>query len=104
MVKWLAPGAAVVALVKPQFEAGKNQVGKGGVVRDPTVHRQVLEAAIADAAGSGLSAIDLTLSPITGPAGNHEFLLRLGYQVTQAALEIETAIDRCLLLIGASSE
>jgi 23S rRNA (cytidine1920-2'-O)/16S rRNA (cytidine1409-2'-O)-methyltransferase len=104
VVKWLVPGASVVALVKPQFEAGKSQVGKGGVVRDPLVHRQVLENALAAAAASGLSATNLTVSPITGPAGNHEFLLGLGYQVDQPALDLEAVIEQCLLFIGSPAE
>jgi len=104
VVKWLKPGASVVALVKPQFEAGKKQVGKGGVVRDPLVHRQVLAKAIGDAAQNGLVTIGLTISPITGPAGNHEFLLHLGYQVTSPAIELDAAIETCLTLLNASSK
>jgi len=110
VVKWLKPGASVVALVKPQFEAGKKQVGKGGVVRDPSVHRQVLEKAVHDAAENGLTAVRLTISPITGPAGNHEFLLHLEYQATQPVFEIDApisigaAIEGCLALINASTE
>jgi 23S rRNA (cytidine1920-2'-O)/16S rRNA (cytidine1409-2'-O)-methyltransferase len=70
--------ADCVALVKPQFEAGRGQVGKGGVVRDPAVHRQVLETVITAAEGMGWKACGLVRSPITGPAGNVEFLLYLG--------------------------
>ena len=102
VVKWLKPGASVVALVKPQFEAGKIQVGKGGVVRDPSVHRQVLEKVIHEATKNSLMAVGLTVSPITGPAGNHEFLLHLGYQVTLPHLEVDTAIEDCLALISTS--
>lgn len=69
-----APGAWVVALVKPQFEAGAGQVGKGGVVRDPAVHRVVLREALGAAAELGLTPRGLVESPITGPAGNREFL------------------------------
>jgi len=104
VVKWLKPGASVVALVKPQFEAGKKQVGKGGVVRDPSVHRQVLEKAIHEATENGLMAVGLTASPITGPAGNHEFLLHLGYQVTVPPFEVDKAIEDCLALVSASPE
>jgi 23S rRNA (cytidine1920-2'-O)/16S rRNA (cytidine1409-2'-O)-methyltransferase len=104
VVKWLKPGASVVALVKPQFEAGKKQVGKGGVVRDPSVHRQVLENAICHAADNDLITLGLVASPITGPAGNHEFLLHLGYQATPPSLEIDTVIDDCLALINVPSE
>ena len=69
------PRARLVALVKPQFEAGPGAVGKGGVVRDPEVHRAVCEAAAAWVAAQGWEVVGLTGSPITGPAGNKEFLL-----------------------------
>jgi 23S rRNA (cytidine1920-2'-O)/16S rRNA (cytidine1409-2'-O)-methyltransferase len=94
--KWLATPGLVVALVKPQFEAGRGQVGKGGVVRDKAVHRQVLENIVNFAAGAGFKLLSLIPSPITGPAGNHEFLICLGWRVTQAPVEVETAIDNCL--------
>jgi len=71
------PGADVMALVKPQFEAGKGRVGKKGVVRDPLVHRDVLASVIGAAADLGWVARGLTWSPITGPEGNIEFWLRL---------------------------
>jgi 23S rRNA (cytidine1920-2'-O)/16S rRNA (cytidine1409-2'-O)-methyltransferase len=70
-----APTGEVVALVKPQFEAGAAEVGKRGVVRDPRVHRRVLEGAIGAAREAGLSPAGLTASPIRGEAGNVEFLL-----------------------------
>ncbi len=73
-----APTAECVALVKPQFEAGRAQVAKGGVVRDPAIHRQVLERVVAEAAEMGWRARGLVRSPIVGPAGNVEFLLYLG--------------------------
>lgn len=65
----------IVALVKPQFEAGPRLVGKGGVVKDPEVHAQVLERVIAELPVWGLTAVGLTYSPIKGPKGNIEFLL-----------------------------
>ncbi|MCL2562488.1 MAG: TlyA family RNA methyltransferase [Oscillospiraceae bacterium] len=70
----LAEDGEAIALIKPQFEAGREQVGKKGVVRDPAVHRQVLEAFLQDAtaAGFGVQAIDF--SPIKGPEGNIEYL------------------------------
>lgn len=73
----LAPGAWVVALVKPQFEAGAADVGRGGVVRDPAVHRRVLTDVQAAAHALGYTVRGETRSPITGPAGNVEFLLWL---------------------------
>jgi 23S rRNA (cytidine1920-2'-O)/16S rRNA (cytidine1409-2'-O)-methyltransferase len=71
-----APGAALIALIKPQFEVGKGQVGKGGVVRDPALHEEVCERIRAWlAAEPGWSVLGLTESPITGPEGNKEFLI-----------------------------
>src|SRR4051794_3104692 len=71
-----AASAALVALIKPQFEAGPSDVGKGGVVRDPAIHHAVCER-IAGWVGAqlGWRVIGIAESPITGPAGNHEFLL-----------------------------
>ena len=66
-----------VALIKPQFEAGKERVGKGGVVRDPRVHRDVLRQVLQTACEIGFRLGGLTMSPITGPAGNVEFLVLL---------------------------
>lgn len=70
----IAPHAWVVALIKPQFEAGPAQVGKGGVVRDPAVHRSVLHDLVAMAAQHDLHLHGLVRSPLLGPAGNVEFL------------------------------
>ncbi len=67
----------LVLLVKPQFEVGKARVGKGGVVRDPDAHGDAIAGVIAAAAVLGLAARGLVASPITGPAGNHEYLLWL---------------------------
>ncbi len=64
----------VYCLIKPQFEAGKEKVGKKGVVRDPEVHKEVLESFMENAALSGFSVCGITFSPITGPEGNIEFL------------------------------
>ena len=69
------PGAALVALVKPQFEAGRGEVGKGGVVRDPVVHQRVCDAASEWIASRGWAVVGIETSPITGPEGNVEFLL-----------------------------
>jgi 23S rRNA (cytidine1920-2'-O)/16S rRNA (cytidine1409-2'-O)-methyltransferase len=69
------PGAKLVALVKPQFEAGRDEVGKGGVVRDPDVHQRVCDEAAAWVASQGWTVLGVTESPITGPEGNVEFLL-----------------------------
>jgi 23S rRNA (cytidine1920-2'-O)/16S rRNA (cytidine1409-2'-O)-methyltransferase len=69
------PGAKLVALIKPQFEAGREEVGKGGVVRDSAVHERVCAEAAAWVQSQGWSVVGITESPITGPEGNVEFLL-----------------------------
>ncbi len=74
----LAPGSPVLALVKPQFEVGRGQVGKGGVVRDPALQRQAVEAIAAWARDLGMAVCGQTESPILGPKGNREFFLCLG--------------------------
>lgn len=78
VARLLKPGGRIIALVKPQFEAGRKQVGKGGVVRDPAVHRQVLESLATWLREHGLALEGLTASPIKGPAGNVEFLALIG--------------------------
>ncbi|MBP5332076.1 MAG: TlyA family RNA methyltransferase [Lachnospiraceae bacterium] len=67
-------GSRIVVLIKPQFEAGREQVGKKGVVRDPAVHKQVIENVISYACSLGFNMIDLDYSPIKGPEGNIEYL------------------------------
>ena len=71
----LAPGADIVALVKPQFEAGRDEVGRGGLVLDEAVHAAVVARVTAAALTCGLARIAMTPSPITGATGNQEFLL-----------------------------
>ncbi|WLR56401.1 TlyA family RNA methyltransferase [Mesobacillus subterraneus] len=73
----LVTGGDIVALVKPQFEAGREQVGKKGIVRDRKVHEQVLDRIISFSLAEGYDVIDLSYSPITGGDGNIEFLLHL---------------------------
>ena len=70
----MKPDGLAVCLVKPQFEAGREKVGKKGVVRDPAVHLEVLEQFLEDAAGCGFTVKDITFSPIRGPEGNIEYL------------------------------
>lgn len=76
----LKDGGEVICLVKPQFEAGRENVGKKGVVRDPAVHLQVLEQFLIHARENGFSVKDITFSPIKGPEGNIEYL---GYITTR---------------------
>jgi 23S rRNA (cytidine1920-2'-O)/16S rRNA (cytidine1409-2'-O)-methyltransferase len=73
----LEPGAAGIVLIKPQFEAGRDQVGKGGVVRDPAVHERVVQQVLSDATAIGFDEIGVIPSPLLGPAGNREFLAYL---------------------------
>ncbi|HEY7736482.1 MAG TPA: TlyA family RNA methyltransferase [Candidatus Limnocylindrales bacterium] len=82
----LRPGGSIVALVKPQFEAGRGRAPKG-VVRDPEVHRQVLRDVTQAARGIGLGSRDLMRSPITGQEGNREFLVWLASGPSCAELE-----------------
>jgi 23S rRNA (cytidine1920-2'-O)/16S rRNA (cytidine1409-2'-O)-methyltransferase len=74
-LKLAKSGAKLVALVKPQFEAGRAEVGKGGVVRDPVVHERVCAEASEWVRAQGWTVVGVTESPITGPEGNVEFLL-----------------------------
>ena len=68
-------GARLLALIKPQFEAGRTEVGKGGVVRDPAIRARVCDAVVAWLGGAGWTVAGVTESPITGPEGNVEYLV-----------------------------
>lgn len=73
----LKPGAQMVCLIKPQFEAGKEKVGKKGVVRDPQVHMEVIRTVFTVALDKGFDILNLDFSPIRGPEGNIEYLMHL---------------------------
>ena len=73
----LAEQGRAVCLIKPQFEAGREKVGKKGVVRDPAVHREVIEKTLLMAQKEGYSVLGLTYSPVKGPEGNIEYLVHL---------------------------
>ena len=75
VVGYLRPEGAIVALVKPQFEAGRERLGRGGVVRDPEVHRAVLREVREAMIALGLVPLAVVASPLLGPAGNREFLM-----------------------------
>ncbi len=77
LLPFLAPDADIVALVKPQFEAGRDEVGKHGLVTDPSVHDAVIARVTAFAHATGLTRIGMTPSAITGATGNQEFFLHL---------------------------
>lgn len=81
------PGGRVVALIKPQFEAGREQVGKSGIIRDSSIHREVIAAVAGYAAEQGFELQGLTYSPITGGEGNIEFL---GYWTKSQEGEVRT--------------
>jgi 23S rRNA (cytidine1920-2'-O)/16S rRNA (cytidine1409-2'-O)-methyltransferase len=89
----LKPHGQAVVLVKPQFEAGREHVGKGGIVRDPAVHRQVLQTITQSAAADGYRLTGLDFSPITGGSGNIEFLLALQNEGTPQPLLPQETID-----------
>ncbi|MFQ3646829.1 MAG: TlyA family RNA methyltransferase [Anaerolineae bacterium] len=80
VVKWLKPAGDVIALIKPQFEAGKADIGKGGVVRDQKVHRRVIYDVLSAAEQLGLSTHGVIPSPLKGPAGNTEYLAWLALE------------------------
>lgn len=94
-LRFLKPRAQIIALIKPQFEADKEQVAKGGVVREAEVHRQVIEATIALAKAHDLSVAGLTVSPAPGPAGNVEFLIWLQRPAAQS-IDLTSAVARVL--------
>lgn len=95
----LPPGAEMVDLIKPQFEAGRDKVGKKGVVRDSAVHAEVIEAALGYARTEGFAVLGLDYSPIRGPEGNIEYLMYLrrlpdGEQAAETDLYDRAAIRR----------
>jgi 23S rRNA (cytidine1920-2'-O)/16S rRNA (cytidine1409-2'-O)-methyltransferase len=90
----LAPRADVVALIKPQFEAGREQVGKKGVVRDPHIWRSVLTDVLSVASAAGWSTAGLVRSPVRGPAGNVEFLAHLQRGSESPLYDVSSAIQR----------
>ncbi len=85
----------IISLIKPQFEAGRDKVGKNGVVKDPAVHREVLLRCIAAAQKEGLNCVGVTYSPITGPKGNIEYFIHLRAD-GEALLDLEKRVDQVL--------
>jgi 23S rRNA (cytidine1920-2'-O)/16S rRNA (cytidine1409-2'-O)-methyltransferase len=92
----LAPRSEIVALVKPQFEVGRQHVGKGGVVREPALHRAVVQRLARYAVLRGWHALSVTASPLRGPKGNREFFLHLSAQGRTAA-NLESLIERAVV-------
>ena len=97
VIKWVRASGHIVALVKPQFEAGRDKVGKGGVVRDPVVHAGVIRSIWQFAHELGFTPIDLIRSPIEGPAGNVEFLLWLRSGAAEPLHSLDELMSSVLL-------
>jgi 23S rRNA (cytidine1920-2'-O)/16S rRNA (cytidine1409-2'-O)-methyltransferase len=89
----LDASGCLVCLVKPQFEAGREQVGKKGIVRDPLVHKEVIESVIGYGEACGLYAWGLTYSPVTGTKGNIEYLLFMKKQKCDNSIDIGRIVD-----------
>jgi 23S rRNA (cytidine1920-2'-O)/16S rRNA (cytidine1409-2'-O)-methyltransferase len=94
--RWMSPQGQIIALIKPQFEAGPELVGKGGIVRSPEVHESVLRDVLFWASDHRLITAGLIRSPITGAQGNVEFLAWLTVGAGGQALDLETAIRAVL--------
>ena len=96
----LKDNGQTVCLVKPQFEAGREKVGKKGVVRDPAVHLEVLEAFLLHAKESGFTVLDVTYSPIRGPEGNIEYLgyLQKG-ELPEHAFDLKALVEESHLVL-----
>lgn len=96
LTKFLSDDAMMVCLVKPQFEAGKDKVGKHGVVRDPKTHIEVLKRAVTFAKDAGFGIVGLEFSPIKGPQGNIEYLMVLSKKEAELSVssdDIEKLVE-----------
>ena len=93
----LTKDGQIVCLIKPQFEAGRDKVGKKGVVREKSIHKEVIDEVISFAAGIGFEVLDLAFSPIKGPEGNIEYLLHLQNQKSDyfigKAIDTKAVVD-----------
>ena len=98
--QFLADDAMMVCLVKPQFEAGREKVGKHGVVSDPATHMEVLECAVSFAKKSGFGIVGIEFSPIKGPQGNIEYLMVL----TKGNPSADISSDRIKKLVESSHD
>jgi 23S rRNA (cytidine1920-2'-O)/16S rRNA (cytidine1409-2'-O)-methyltransferase len=96
MARLLRPQGEAIVLIKPQFEAGRRQVGKKGVVRDPAVWREVLAGVLRYAEQGGWRVLGLARSPIRGPAGNVEFLAHLSRDPAALSMALDPAIGRVI--------
>ena len=98
--QFLSDNAMMVCLVKPQFEAGREKVGKHGVVSDPATHMEVLERAVSFAKKSGFGIVGIEFSPIKGPQGNIEYLMVL----TKGNPSADISSDRIKKLVESSHD
>ena len=92
----LSPEGELVALIKPQFEAGREKVGKKGVVRDPKVHEEVIEAVFSYARENSFKILALSFSPVKGPEGNIEYLYYLSKSenaLDKKEIDIKAVVD-----------
>jgi len=94
----LVPGGGLVCLVKPQFEAGREQVGKNGIVRERKVHEEVLRNVAGYAKDNGLLVSGITFSPITGAKGNIEYLMHLVKSDDEPSFDIENEIQKIVTI------
>lgn len=99
----LSEGSEIIALIKPQFEAGANVVGKGGVVRSAELHQTVIEGVSMFGSKLELAAINLTFSPVKGPAGNIEFLIHWKRNASPAEINIAAVVARAHEELNAGS-
>lgn len=86
------PAATLLIMVKPQFEVGRGRLGKGGVVREPALHREAVATVLASAADHGWAPLGAVPSRWPGPAGNREFFVHLGRGATGAALDLDALV------------
>lgn len=96
LYEFLKEDGQIIALIKPQFEAGKEQVGRNGVVRDSKIHRELLERCIRKAGECGLICEEITYSPIKGPKGNIEYFINLkikGIEIENVEEKISQVVD-----------
>lgn len=92
----LKPRGEIIALIKPQFEAGREQVGRGGIVRDPKVHREVIQKIVHLAESLDLRVLGLVRSPIQGTEGNTEFLIHLSRDTDKPNTDLDSVIAHVL--------
>ena len=90
----LKDNGQLACLIKPQFESNKEQVGKNGIVKDPEVHKEVIEKVIGYAKENNLYPLNLDFSPVTGAKGNIEFLIHLSKQETNIEIDIAETVNR----------